>query len=291
MPYLRLMRINQWIKNLFVFIPLIFSLNLFDLLMLEKSLLGFVCFCLMSSGVYIFNDIKDLEHDKLHPRKRHRPIASGQITLGNANVLMAILISVSLYLAIRFTPEAFTIVLFAYLANNVIYTFWVKHMVILDVMSLALGFFLRVYSGAVIINVEASDWLLIFTALLTLFLGFGKRRSELELTGDTAEYRTVLQYYSVKFIDQMIGIVTAGLILAYMLYTLSAETVQHFGTKQLILTVPFVLYGVFRYLYLIYIKFEGEDPTKVVYQDKPIFITVLLWLITVIIIIYRGVPS
>ncbi|MDD3363614.1 MAG: decaprenyl-phosphate phosphoribosyltransferase [Syntrophomonas sp.] len=289
MAYLKLLRINQWIKNFFVFIPLIFSLNLFNLPILEKSLEGFICFCLMSSSVYIFNDIKDIEQDKVHPRKKFRPIAAGQISPRIASMIMVILIILSLGLAIHFTPNAFTIVLVLYLLNNILYTIWVKHIVILDVMSLSLGFFLRVYSGAVVIRVEASDWLLIFTALLTLFLGFGKRRSELELIKDAVDHRTVLQYYSIKYIDQMIGIVTAGLILAYMLYTLSPETVEHFGTKGLVLTVPFVLYGVFRYLYLIYVKSEGEDPTKLSYQDKPILITVVIWLIAVIAIIYCGV--
>lgn len=287
MIVLNLLRVNQWIKNLFIFAAIIFSLNLNNLDLLLLTIIGFLSFCLLSSAVYIFNDIQDAERDRNHPSKKYRPIAAEQISVKHAYLIALILLVSTFSISLFFLAPGFALIMLIYLVNNIIYTLYIKNIVILDVMSIALGFFLRVLSGAVIINVEASSWLLIFTGLLALFLGFGKRRNELVLLSDDAEiHRGVLADYDIQFIDQIISVVTAGLLLSYTLYTVADETVAHFGSKDLIMTVPFVLYGIFRYLYLIYHKLEGGDPTRLSYQDRPLLVTVVLWLLAVIWIIY-----
>ena len=280
------MRIQQWIKNLFIFAALIFSANLFNIPDLLITLEGFFIFCLAASGVYLFNDIVDIEKDKLHPLKSKRALPSGKLSVKSAIVASAFLLLIGVFVSFQLKFE-FGLVLLAYVLINIWYTYQLKRVVILDVMTIAAGFVLRVIAGAVLIGVPTSEWLIICTILLSLFLGFSKRRHEIKILENEANtHRSVLQHYSPYFLDQMIGIVTATTVMSYALYTISDETVHKFGTKHLIYTVPFVLYGIFRYLYLVHKKDEGGDPTRLALTDLPLLFNIVLWIITVSIIIY-----
>ena len=281
------MRLQQWIKNLFLFAPLIFSGHLIRREDLHVTLLGYFIFSILSSGVYLFNDICDLEQDKLHPQKSQRPLPSGRLPISAAWVSSIVLSAVGLTSAYVLSYDFF-ITGFAYVVLNLLYSLKMKEIVIVDVMTIAAGFLLRVIAGAVLIDVPTSEWLIICTVLLSLFLGFSKRRHELTFLEHQANtHRSVLEYYSPYFLDQMIGIVTASTVMSYTLYTISEETVQKFGTNHLIYTLPFVLYGIFRYLYLVHKREEGGNPTKLVLTDAPLVINILLWIITASIIIYR----
>lgn len=280
------MRLQQWIKNLFIFAGIVFSGHLFRFDDFILTLNGFLFFSLVASGVYFFNDITDLEHDKLHPNKSHRPLPSGKLSVTTAYFVSIILSIVGLGGGFILRYE-FGLILLTYLLLNIAYSIKLKEVVILDAMAIAAGFVLRVLGGAVLINVPASEWLIICTVLLSLFLGFSKRRHELTLLENQANsHRSVLQYYSPYLLDQLIGIVTASTVMSYALYTISEETVRKFGTTHLIYTVPFVLYGIFRYLYLIHRREQGGNPTKLVLTDIPLLINISLWILTASIIIY-----
>ena len=239
------MRLQQWIKNLFLFAALIFSGRLFHREDLLLTILGFFSFSLLSSGVYVFNDIADLQADKLHPVKSQRPLPSGKLRTSTGYQASIVLATIGLVVGYYLRVE-FGITLSIYFLLNVLYSLKLKEVVILDVMTIAAGFVLRVVGGALLIDVPTSEWLIICTILLSLFLGFSKRRNELTfLEAQANTHRSVLQHYSPYFLDQMIGIVTASTVMSYALYTISEETVKKFGTKNLIYTVPFVLYGIF----------------------------------------------
>jgi 4-hydroxybenzoate polyprenyltransferase len=284
--FLRLLRIHQWNKNLFIFAPLVFSKRLFESQSFFAVLIGFFLFSLASSSVYIFNDIQDIENDRQHPKKQHRPIVSGKISIPFAISLSIILGIVSLIASFYIKP-AFGWIVLGYLILNLLYSITLKRVVILDVMTIAAGFVLRVMAGAEIVAVYPSSWLIICTILLSLFLAFSKRRHELVLLTDRAnDHRAVLKHYSSYFLDQMIAVVTAATVISYMLYTVNEDTVQFFGTRHLVWTVPFVLYGIFRYLYLMHRKEETGDPLEAVFGDIPILINVFLWVVTCIAIIY-----
>lgn len=279
-------RIQQWIKNFFIFAPLIFSGHLFKVHDLLLTVAGFFVLSFASSAIYLFNDVVDMEKDKLHPEKSHRPIPSGKLKPSIAMFTFLVFAILSLIAAYIINPY-FGLIVFIYMAMNILYSFWLKQLVILDVMTISVGFVLRVIAGAIIINVPTSEWLIICTMLLSLFLGFSKRRSELVLLENLANtHRSVLTHYSSHFLDQMIGIVTASTVMSYALYTISEETILKFGTKNLIYTVPFVLYGIFRYLYLVHKKQEGGNPTQAVLTDIPIIVNVLLWVLASSVIIY-----
>lgn len=280
------LRPKHWMKNFFVFAGLLFSQNIFNLPLLFKVIFAFLVFCLLSSSVYILNDLTDLEEDRRHPVKSRRPLASGRFKVSHAIlaliVLIPFLLGISYYLSLSFFLVALT-----YFLLQLAYSFSLKHIVILDVFAIACGFALRVVAGAVIIDVEISSWLLICTILLALFLGFSKRRHELVVLEEGAqEQRKVLTDYSPYLLDQMISVVTASTVVSYALYTMSKETIEKFGTRNLIFTIPFVLYGIFRYLYLIHQKGAGENPENILVTDKPLMINILLWVITVGIILY-----
>ena len=280
------MRFQQWIKNFFIFAALIFSANLFNVQDLLLTILGFILFSIAVSGVYIFNDIIDLEKDKLHPLKTRRPLPSEKLSVKAAAIASFILVLIGLLGAFILKTE-FGVVLSIYVIINVWYSYQLKSIVILDVMTIATGFVLRVIGGAVLIGVPTSEWLIICMVLLSLFLGFSKRRHEILILENLANtLRSVLQHYNPYFLDQMIGIVTATTVMSYALYTISEETIHKFGTKHLIYTVPFVLYGIFRYLYLVHKKEEGGNPTKVALTDLPLLVNIVLWIVTVTIIIY-----
>jgi 4-hydroxybenzoate polyprenyltransferase len=280
------MRPEQWVKNLFVLAPLLFSQNLFSLVVLGQALAAFALFCLISSSVYLLNDIQDREQDRLHPQKCRRPLAAGEISMRVAFALMMALFLGTLAGGIVLS-KAFGLIILGYWLINLLYSIWIKHWVILDVFAIATGFVLRVVGGAVAIQVDMSDWLLICATLLALFLGFTKRRGELELLSKEAKaHRPVLAEYTPPFLDMMIGIVTASTVMSYALYTVSEETVRKFHTRRLLLTLPFVLYGIFRYLYLAYHKNQGEDPTQNLLTDRPMIVNLCLWVLTAGVILY-----
>lgn len=280
------LRPKQWTKNFFIFAGILFSQNILHPALLVKTLEAFTIFCLLSGAVYILNDLVDIEQDRNHPRKCKRPLASGRLKVVHAGVAWVILTLAALG-ASFVLDRTFFIVALAYFLLQIAYSSFLKHIVIIDVFVLAAGFVLRVAAGAVLIHVPISSWLLICTILLSLFLGFVKRRHELEsLESGAQNHRRVLEEYSSYFLDQMIAVVTTSTVICYALYTMSAETVKKFGTQNLIFTVPFVLYGIFRYLYLVHQKGQGGSPENILVSDKPLMIDVLLWAVTAGIIIY-----
>jgi len=280
------MRPKQWVKNLFVLSPLLFSQHLFEANTLLMSWAGFAVFSLTASTIYILNDIIDAKKDRLHPVKAHRPIASGALPVRVAWIAVFLLTPLSILLAWMLRAE-FAIVVILYFVLNAVYSAFLKRAVIIDVMTIAASFVLRIVAGAVIIAVPMSEWLLICTSLLALFLGFSKRRHEIMiLEGDAHIHRPVLLEYNTYFLDQMISLVTASTLLCYILYTVADDTVLKFGSKNLLLTTPFVLYGLFRYLYLVHQRQTGGDPTTVFLTDKPLMLNVFLWASSVVFIIY-----
>lgn len=282
------MRPHQWTKNFFVYAALIFSQNIFNLPLLLKTTIAFSAFCLISSALYIFNDLKDLEEDKLHPLKSKRPIPSGKIKKSTAILTIIILSLLGFSSALTLNKNYFIIIL-VYFLIQMAYSIKLKHIVILDVFVVAFGFLIRVVAGGLAIEVSLSSWLLICTILLALFLALSKRRHELVLLEDSAsDHRPILEEYSPYLLDQMIAVVTASTVIAYCLYTISEETVAKFGTSNLIFTVPFVLYGIFRYLYLIHQKIEGGSPEALIIRDKPLLIDIFLWIVAAVIILYLG---
>jgi 4-hydroxybenzoate polyprenyltransferase len=281
-------RPQQWLKNLFIFAPLIFSENIFNRSMFLQSILAFAVFCLLSGALYILNDLKDLEEDRLHPIKSKRPLAAGELKKRQAIAAFVILSFISLLFA-SLVNEKFLWVCLVYYFLQIAYSFALKHVVILDVFIVASGFFLRVIAGAVAIQVQISPWLLICTTLLALFLALGKRRHEILLLDEEAvNHRPILKEYSPYLLDQMISVVTASTVIAYCLYTISGETIEKFGTNKLILTVPFVLYGIFRYLYLIHQKAEGGTPETLILKDRPLLLDIFFWVVSAALIIYFG---
>lgn len=284
------MRLPHWVKNLFLFAALIFSGRLLYIEDFLLTLVGFLLFSIGSSGIYLVNDIADVEKDKLHPEKCRRPIPSGELGIGTAWAAAVILLAIALAGSFIVSPR-FGVVTATYILINLAYSFYLKHVVILDVMSIAISFVLRVVAGAVIIGVPSSEWLILCTLLLSLFLGFAKRRHELLiLEKDATVHRAVLEHYSPYFLDQMTAIVTASTVMSYALYTISDETVRKFNTKSLIYTVPFVLYGIFRYLYLVHKREKGGNPTKIILTDIPLILNVVAWVLVCAYIIYGGTP-
>jgi len=285
---IRLLRPAHWAKNVFVLAPLVFAQKLSDPEALENGLMGFAAFCLASSAVYVFNDIRDRAEDRLHPLKRHRPIAAGTVSVGSAAVLFAGLVVVSLTLATSLGWHFFA-VLVIYLVLNQIYSAGLKHTVILDVMIVSLGFVLRVVAGGEAVDVQVSAWLLLCTFFIALFLAFSKRRHELILLAEDASgQRPVLSHYSPAFLDQMINVVTASTVVAYAMYAISPETIEKFHTRNLIYTIPMVLFGIFRYLYLIYQKPTTRNPTEAILRDPPFLINIFIWALAALWIVYRG---
>ncbi len=278
-----LLRIKQWTKNFLIFAALVFTNNLFYPLYLFKVILGFFLFCFASSSIYILNDIHDLKEDKLHPEKKQRPLASGLIDT-NSSLLFSIILLLSSLIGAFFLNINFMFILFFYVLLNIFYTLWLKHAVILDVFVIATGFVLRAISGAVILNVIISPWLIICTLLLALFLALAKRRYELNTLQEATKHRKILEEYSIPLLDEMISVVTASTVIAYSLYTFTSKTAEQ--SHYLMLTIPFVLYGIFRYLYLIHKKNLGGSPELILLKDTAMIINILLYLITTIVIIY-----
>lgn len=286
---LKTMRPRQWTKNLLLFAGLIFAQHLFHIDSLLKTLGAFFLFCLLSSTIYIINDIQDVEHDRAHPLKSKRPIAAGLLSIRVAAVAAAAIAGISLILSFLL-DSTFGYVALGYCMLLFVYSLTLKHVVILDVLTIAIGFVLRAIAGAVVIDVEFSSWLLLCTILLALFIALSKRRHEIVLLGENANaHRKILEEYSEHLLDQMIGVVTASTLMAYALYTMAPETRAKFGTSYMILTIPFVIYGIFRYLYLVHQKELGGSPTTILITDKPILFDVLLWTVISVVLIYRQV--
>lgn len=283
---LKSLRPQQWIKNFFIFAAIIFSRNIFNLPLLLKDVIAFIAFCVLSSSLYILNDLKDLEEDKHHPIKSKRPLASGRLKKSHAILSFVILSSLGFILAVTLNRNFFIIAL-VYFILQIAYSFRIKHVVILDVFVIAAGFLIRVVAGGLAIEVSLSSWLLICTTLLALFLALGKRRHELVLLEEEAsDHRPILKEYNPYFLDQLIAVVTASIVIAYCLYTIDAKTVAKFGTTNLLYTVPFVFYGIFRYLYLIHQKSKGGSPETLILKDKPLLIDIFLWIASAVFILY-----
>ena len=287
MPHLiRTMRPHEWLKNVFVLAALVFAKRIFEPDDLLRSGLAFVCFCLISSAAYLFNDIRDRASDRQHPQKCHRSIASGALSVQVAVISAVVLAVVALSGGFYAHPH-FGIVLLIYAVVNIAYTLYLKHVVILDVMAIATGFLLRAIGGAVAIQVSISSWFILCTLLLALFLCFAKRRQERALLkGEARNHRRVLENYSTQFLDQAIAIVTAGALVSYALYTMSPEVMEKLDSDHLNLTIPFVIYGMLRYLYLMYTQSEGGNPASTVLGDAPLLIVCTLWLLTLGVLIY-----
>jgi 4-hydroxybenzoate polyprenyltransferase len=285
---IKLIRVHQWVKNFFVFVPLLFSLHLFEKSYFITTLFAFLIFCLASSAVYVINDIIDIEADRAHPVKRNRPLASGKVSK-TAGILIFVILLILIAVFLPNFNNEFIYSVIGFILLNTLYTFWFKHVVILDVFSIAAGFALRVLAGAFAIMVPISSWLILTTMFISLFLGVMKRHSELNLApeGENSKSRKVLSQYSLNFADQMATVAAAGVIICYALYTVAPRTVSVFGTENLIYTTPFVVFGIFRYMFLEYKSGMGENTTKIIATDIPMILTVIIYAVVTVLIVYR----
>lgn len=279
------MRPRQWPKNVFVFVALFFDGQVINVTSLLNTILAFVLLCLMSSGVYLMNDLADIESDRRHPTKRFRPLPAGELQKGTAGAA-AVFFALGSLTAGFALSTGFGLILLAYLVTQIAYTFWLKHVVLLDVSIVAAGFILRIAAGVTVIDVQRfSPWLYLFGGFLSLFLVVGKRRHELVLLGDEARHhRAILQEYNLELIDRMLGIITTGAVVSYSLYTFLSEGLPE--NHAMMLTIPFVLYGIFRYLYLIHVRNEGGAPEEIVLRDRPFQIAILLYGLAAFIALY-----
>jgi 4-hydroxybenzoate polyprenyltransferase len=272
--YVRLIRIKHWVKDVFVFAPLIFSLNFYKPIYIGRTLIMVAAFCLAASSVYVFNDVADRERDRLHPKKKDRPIASGAVPVRSALILSAVLFLASVAVcAILGLPSV--LIVLTYIAMNVAYSLLLKKQTFIDVMIIATGFLLRVVAGAIAINVELSSWMLLTTFFLSLFLGFGKRRKE--VTEGSNRHRAVFQDYTVELLNSLIIISASLTIITYSLYVVTSKAMIDLGRDKFIATIPFVVFGVFRYMFLIYRHNNGGDPAEVLLKDKVLLIDIALW--------------
>lgn len=283
--YLKLIRTEQYIKNLFVFAPLFFGKELFDKPIFINVLLAFICFCFAASSIYIINDYFDIKEDQKHPEKCKRPLASGVIKIKNAFITMLILITFSLGLASQISTNLF-LVLGIYIIINVFYSKWLKHIAILDVNIIAIGFILRILSGTVVSGIIASIWILLITYLLALFLGIAKRRSDVILAENGNEVRKNIEGYNLAFIDTVLGILTSVIIVCYIFYCISPEIQLQYHSDLLYLSIIFVLNGMVRYLKLAIVDKSSYSPTKIVLNDRFIQITILCWLLLMCYLLY-----
>lgn len=281
------MRPKQWTKNVIIYAGIVFDGQLLNLQSLFIVTISFILLCLSASTIYIINDLVDIERDRQHPKKRKRALPSGQLPIWLAIVAAAALPVFSIGLALVYSPR-FAVILFVYIVMNVCYSLYLKHIVLLDVLTITSGYVLRVAGGVFVIEVaKFSPWLYTVTALLALFLAISKRRQELVILGDSApDVRPIFRYYNLTLLDEMLRIVTTSTLIAYILYTIEAPSRLLAGTNLALTTVPFVMYALFRYLYLIHVKGEGSAPDEVVLRDRPLQIAILLWGVTFIIILY-----
>lgn len=280
------MRPREWSKNLLVFSGVIFSKSLTDTYNLRLSFFGFLVFCAAASGIYIFNDVCDLAADREHPVKKNRPLASGSLNVNFARVAMAFLFAIAAFGALMLS-NMFAVVIGVYLVTCIGYSLRLKDVVILDVILIASGFVLRAVSGAVLIGVAASEWLVLCTSMVALLIGFGKRRHEIVLLEEKAEeHRRSLSEYSLPLLDAIMNICAGAAVITYALYTRADETIARVGSSAMLLTIPFVVYGVFRYLFLVHKRKVGGDPVQILFSDRPTLLNLLLWIVTVGFVIY-----
>lgn len=284
---IRAMRPKQWTKNVLIYAGLVFDGQLFVPNALLKVTISFVLLCFVASSIYLINDIIDIDRDRKHPTKRHRPLPSGQLSVSIALTAAITLSFFAMLAALAYSPQ-FTVVLLAYFVIHVLYSFWLKHIIIVDIMTITAGFVLRVAAGVVVVQVQNfSPWLYACTALLALFLAIGKRRQELLLLEQRAQsVRSTYRDYSLPLLDDMLRMVTTSTFLAYLLYTIEAPTIKVADTNLALVTVPFVLYALFRYLYLIHVRGEGGAPDEVLLRDYPLLASILLWGLTFLAILY-----
>jgi len=291
------MRPDQWAKNVFVFVPLIFSKNLFNVPLLTGSFITSISFCFAASSIYIINDIADKELDKLHPIKKFRPIAVDEVTIGEGWAVAIVLLVIT-FMVLHFSGVRPIVIvpIGTYIIINILYSFALKQIVLIDVFVIAAGFILRIIAGGYSINVKVSSWLIMTTLFVSIFLGAAKRRGEfVNVTSNSDETspgaesstRKVLHNYDLSLIDQILSISSASVIITYALYTVSERTVVAFKTEALIFTTVFVVYGIFRYLYLIHKMGLGESPINALFTDKPMVINIILYVISTVAIIYK----
>jgi 4-hydroxybenzoate polyprenyltransferase len=282
---LRAMRPKQWIKNILIYSALVFDQQLLTPAPFLRTTAGFILFCLGASAVYLVNDLADMEQDRHHPTKKNRPLASGELPPAAAKITAVLFFALSISLGFLLSP-GFGLILVTYLVLNLLYSFWLKHIPIIDIFILASGYVLRVAAGVSIITVQRfSPWMYVCITVLALFLGLGKRRSEMILMADKANsHRRVLDGYTIPYIDQLLSIVSSTTIVAYSLYTFSAVNLP--DNHLMMLTIPLVVYGIFRYLYLIHVEDEGGAPEELVLRDKPLLASVVLWGLAAIIVLY-----
>jgi decaprenyl-phosphate phosphoribosyltransferase len=286
MAIIRLMRVKQWVKNLFLFVPTFFAGHLFEFTEMFRLAGGALAFSLVASGIYIINDYKDREIDKLHPRKKTRPIASGEVSESLAKVLMVVLLGTGLIWSF-FIEINFFYLLTAYMLLNVGYSMGLKNIAILDLFIVAFGFLIRVYSGGVIVGITITDWLAVMILLLALFLVTAKRRDDLVIRSETGEsVRKASSSYNLEFINSIITLLSAVIIVAYIMYTVSPAVAQNFKSRHLFMTTVFVIAGIMRYLQITFVEQDSGSPTSILYKDKFILITILGWIISFYIIIY-----
>jgi decaprenyl-phosphate phosphoribosyltransferase len=283
--YLKLIRVEQYIKNAFVFAPLFFDSQFLNLDNLINVILAFLCFCTISSSVYIFNDYFDINEDKNHPQKRYRPLASGSISIQNGLVLMLILMISSITISYLISVELFLVII-SYLALNFLYSKWLKHIAILDVNIIAVGFILRIVAGSVVSDVVPSIWILLITYLLALFLGISKRRTDVILAENGNDVRKNIEGYNLIFIDVILGILASIIIVSYIFYCISPEVQLHYHSKLLYVSIIFVVNGIFRYLKLVFVDQSTYSPTKIVLNDRFIQFTILGWLLLMSYLLY-----
>jgi len=286
--FLKLLRTQQWVKNTFIFFPLLFSGYLFHREPAVSTVLTFLGFCLISSSLYVFNDYKDREKDKLHPKKAHRPLAQTHIPSSTIFSLIVIFMGIGLFICYKISAAILFIAIF-YIAIHLIYNYYTKMIVILDVIFVAIGFQIRILAGSLAAGVPPSVWLQMCVFLLALFLGFTKRRYEISTLKEKAsEHRSVLAHYTSYLLDQIIIICSTLAIAFYGLYTISSDIVQRIGNQNMIYSVAFVIYGIFRYLYLVHVKKLGDEPGEILSTDAPLLINVLLWILYVGFLIYSS---
>lgn len=282
---IKLLRIQSWVKNIFIFVPLVFSKHLFDFNVVVNVFIGFIVFSITSSFVYVFNDIIDEERDKHHPQKKIRPIASGIINKKEATLFLFFLLLIMIFFSFELNPK-FVFMIWLYVLINIAYSIYLKKVVIVDIFCIAAGFLIRVVSGAFIISVYLSNWLILTTIFLSLFLAVMKRRVEIANSSNSAIQREVLKDYSLDFIDLIAAITSAAVILSYALYTVAERTILAFGSEYLVFTTLFVIFGIFRYMFLAIKKNMGENVAEVFYKDIPMIINLILYLCSSLYLIY-----
>lgn len=285
---IELIRPKQWLKNFFVFAPILFAGQLLSLDYFIKNFVAFLAFCGVSGLVYIINDITDIESDRIHKKKRFRPLASGDVTIKQAKVFFVFVAVITTILCYKLNIYFASIVII-YFFINLLYSLWVKNIVLVDVFFISFGFILRVTGGAAAIDVSISSWMILTTIFISLFLAISKRRAELSQNDseNLDRQRKVLSHYDIAFTDQMNTVAVTGTIICYALYTVSEKATSAFHTDNLIYTTPFVIYGMFRYLYLIHKKNLGESPEQIVTKDIPLIVVVALWFLVSVAIIYK----